>query len=217
MSISTRFGKPDWPRFLKYVEKQADGCWLWVGAIRGNGRNEYGAFWCNGTQRAHIVSYVWTYGEPNADLHHICGNSLCANPEHLTPAAAGQPRHRNVIPGLCAKGHPFDGVNSRGERTCSVCLNENSRRHYERNREKVNAAKRQRRRARGEIKVYEPRPCEVCGTMFTPKRVGPTRGRLCHEPDPADEMAHRKWRDCMNRRQKRSRDARLERADRPPE
>jgi hypothetical protein len=209
MSALTRFGKPDWDRFLKYVEKLPNGCWLWIGAIRGNGRNEYGAFWANGTQRTHIVAYVWTYGEPNADLHHTCGNSLCVNPEHLTPASAGQPRHRNVIAGLCSKGHQFNGVNSRGERTCSICSNENSRRSYERHRDEVNERKRQRRRERGEIKIYEPRPCEMCGTIFTPQRVSATRGRLCPEPDKSDEAAHRKWRDCVNMRQRKNRDIRL--------
>lgn len=211
MFISTRFGKPDWERFLQYVEILPEGCWWWIGALRGNGRNEYGAFWANGTQRAHIVAYVWTYGEPNADLHHTCGNSLCVNPEHLTPAASGQPRHRNVIRGLCARGHEFDGVNSRGERTCSICLRAATERHYQRNRDEVNARKRQRRRDRGEIKVHDSRPCRICGTIFTPKRVGSGRGELCTEPPRSDEGAHKKWRDCMNERQRLNRLGRMAR------
>ena len=174
MSTSNRMGTPDWPRFLKYVEKQEDGCWLWTGAIRGNGRNEYGAFWANGTQRAHIVSYVWTHGEPNADLHHTCDVSMCVNPDHVTPAAAHQPRHRNVIPGLCAQGHEFDGINSRGEKTCSLCLNEAQKRYYEANRERINAKKRERR----ERVVHDVRPCQHCGAPYQPIR---STSRYCPE------------------------------------
>lgn len=166
MHTTNRFGKPDWPRFLKYVEKRLDGCWWWIGARRGNGRNEYGAFWANGTQRAHIVAYVWTHGEPNADLHHTCGNALCVNPEHLVPAAAGQPRHRHPIQYLCAKGHEFDGVNSRGERTCSICASEASRRYNEANRDAILA----KRRATREHVVHEPKVCLECGATFIPMR-----------------------------------------------
>lgn len=166
MSTQIRFGKPNWPRFLKHVEKRDDGCWLWTGARRGNGRNEYGAFWLNGAQRAHIVSYVWTYGEPNADLHHTCSHALCVNPEHLVPASAGQPHHRNAIPSLCAQGHPFDGLNSRGERTCSVCAREAARRYREANREKVLA---QRRDSRQHV-VHGAKACIECGAAFVPIR-----------------------------------------------
>ena len=117
----SRFGTPDWPRFFKYVEKR-DGCWIWIGGRRGNGRNEYGAFWVNGAQRAHIVSYVWTYGEPNADLHHTCPNALCVNPDHVTPAASGQPRHRNANPSLCARGHEFTPEIPTSTRAVSVSV-----------------------------------------------------------------------------------------------
>lgn len=204
-TTSDRFGKPDWPRFFKYVEKREDGCWWWTGARRGNGRNEYGAFWANGTQRAHIVSYVWTYGEPNADLHHTCENELCVNPEHLTPAASGQPRHRNVIAGFCAHGHEFTPentyINPRGERQCKTCMKDAQNRYIEANRDRINAKKREKR----DRIVHEPRPCEICGKEFTPQRVGPTRGRFCPEPPKSDAVAHAAWRDCMNERQRRNR------------
>jgi hypothetical protein len=184
-------GTPDWARFLKYVEKQENGCWLWIGAIRGNGRNEYGAFWVNGrTQRSHIVSYVWTYGEPNCDLHHICEQSLCVNPEHVTPASSGQPRHRHVIPGMCKCGLPFSGTNNRGDGICHPCATERTRRYLDANRDAVNA----KRRAQREHIVYDPRPCLWCGTTYQPMR---SDSRYCTE------------RACINDRQRANRNKRL--------
>jgi len=174
MSTQNRMETPVWPRFLKYVLKLENGCWLWTGAIRGNGRNEYGAFWVNGrtqTQRAHIVSYVWTYGEPDCDLHHTCENSMCVNPEHLVPASAGQPRHRNPIPGLCAHDHEFTPENTyvdpkTGWRQCRACRDRNARESQDRNRDKINA----RRRERREHITYDIRPCQCCGLDYQPKR-----------------------------------------------
>lgn len=196
MSTHSRFGEPDWPRFHKLTERRDDGCHQWIGARRGNGRNEYGAFWANGTQRAHIVAYVWTYGEPNCDLHHTCGNPLCVNPQHLTPASAGQPRHRNANPNLCAKGHEYTPENTyitpRGEKQCRICLRAATERHREANRDRINA----KRRANRQHVVYEPRPCPICGTIFTPDR---STGRFCKE------------RACINERQRLNRLGRLRR------
>lgn len=183
MSISNRMGIPDWARFLKYVVKLENGCWLWVGALRGNGRNVYGAFWVNGkTQRAHIVSYVWTYGEPNCDLHHTCDNSLCVNPEHITPSAAEQPRHRGPSQNFCAHDHEFTPentyINPRGERQCRICLRAASDRFREKNRDAVNARKRAKR---DEERIpQQERPCAHCSRSFTPER---STGEYCDRKD----------------------------------
>lgn len=208
-------GTPDWERFLKYAEKQENECWFWTGAIRGNGRNEYGAFWvCGKTHRAHIVSYVWTYGEPNADLHHTCGNSLCVNPEHITPASAGQPRHRNVIPGLFACGHEITPENTyknpkTGDRTCAICKAARAAKAYAEMTDEERDAHNARRRETRQRITHDPIPCEVCGTVFTPKRVGSGRGRLCTKPPETDVAAYALWRDCVNERQRLNRNKRL--------
>jgi hypothetical protein len=208
-------GTPDWPRFLKYVLKLENGCWLWIGAIRGNGRNEYGAFWAaGGTRRAHIVAYVWAYGEPNADLHHTCENSLCVNPEHLVPASAGQPRHRNVIPGLFACGHEIIEENTyrdpkTGYRTCAICKARRAAITYANLTDEARDVLNAHRRATRKKVVHEPRPCEVCGTVFTPKREGSGRGFLCPKPPKTDVAAYALWRDCVNERQRLNRNKRL--------
>ena len=214
MSNTNRMGTPDWPRFLKYAKQLENGCWLWTGAIRGNGRNEYGAFWAQGTQRAHIVAYVWSYGEPNADLHHTCENSLCVNPEHLVPASGGQPRHRSVIPGLFACGHEATDRNTyrhekTGNRTCAICKAARAAKAYaEMTDEERDALNARRRELRQRI-THDPIPCEVCGTVFTPKRVGSGRGRLCPKPDKTDVVAYELWRKCNNERQRLNRNKRL--------
>lgn len=195
MPTINRMGAPDWPRFHKYVEKQDDGCWLWVGAIRGNGRNEYGAFWAQGTHRAHIVAYVWKYGEPDADLHHTCRNSLCVNPDHVTPAVAGTPHHRNPDSSFCTHGHEFTPENTyvdpkNGWRQCRACKRETTARLVAADRDAHNA----RRRSRREHITYDPRPCRLCGTVYQPKR---SDSRFCNE------------RACINERQRINRNGRL--------
>jgi hypothetical protein len=163
-------------RFMRYVRKDDDGCWTWTGARR---RKEYGAFWYAGSLHvAHRVMYVWTHGEPNCDLHHICENPSCVNPEHVTPSSAGQPHHRGPSPNYCARGHEFTqentATNSRGERQCRQCGRDASRRYVEANRERVLA----RRRERRVRVVHDPRSCEECGEAFTPRR---SDKRYCSE------------------------------------
>jgi len=182
---------PETPRLRESFNAKwrPDGeCHRWIGFRRSK---EYGGFQIGyRTFRAHRVAYVWRHGEPNCDLHHTCGNAWCVNPDHITPASAHQPHHRSVVPGLCAQGHEFDGVNARGERTCSICLRAAVDRHYEANREQINAKKRERR----ERVVYDERPCPVCGLLFTPKR---STGRFCDR------------RECVNERQRLNRLRRL--------
>lgn len=190
-------GTPDWPRFLKYVAKQDDGCWIWIGAVRGNGRNEYGAFWAGSTQRAHIVSYVWMNGEPNADLHHTCHRSMCVNPEHLRPVTVNEPHphHRGPLPNVCAHGHEFTPENTyfdpqTGWRQCRTCKRETAARRHERDRDRINA---RRREIRPHI-TYEPRPCENCGMTYQPIR---STSQFCQQ------------RVCINDRQRKNRERRL--------
>src|SRR3990172_6791336 len=166
-------------RFDAKVTVLPSGCHDFRGFRRSK---EYAGFQIGyQTYRAARVIYVWAYGEPNCDLHHTCENAWCVNPEHLVPATAGQKRRRGPSPNYCAHSHEFTEettyINPRGERQCRICLRAAVDRHYQANRDKIKAAKREARRAKGELKLYEPRPCQNCGELFTPER---STGRFCN-------------------------------------
>jgi len=75
----------DWhlARFLKRVEEDDDSCWVWTGYIDEKGR---GSLHIEGKYvYAHRASYEH-YRGPIPDghhIHHICGNKICVNPDHL--------------------------------------------------------------------------------------------------------------------------------------
>lgn len=78
-------------RFWAKVDKrEADECWLWLGA-KGAGRNDkwgltYGNFSIGGIQRGpHRFSYELHVGPipKGMVIDHVCCNSLCVNPGHL--------------------------------------------------------------------------------------------------------------------------------------
>lgn len=148
----------DLRRFKAKILVSPKGCHDWTGAKFVNG---YGAFHLQGKlRRAHRVAYVWAYGELAAGysgLDHICNNRGCVNPEHLRPAT----HLENVLRGtgvtaqnaqreVCAQGHPLDYTDPRGWRGCRRCRAEAVARYNERNRDKINARKRNARRRKKE-------------------------------------------------------------------
>jgi len=68
----------------KYCPVPESGCWLWTGAMRGEGN--YGAIAIDGkTFGAHRLSYLLHKGEipEGMQVQHHCDVKECVNPDHL--------------------------------------------------------------------------------------------------------------------------------------
>lgn len=128
----------------KFTPEPNTGCWLWTAALNGHG---YGAFTLPISRRkvgAHRLAYELYRGPipTGFQIDHLCRVRSCVNPSHLEAVT----QFENLRRGFqargaahgCVNGHAFDGVNRRGERTCSQCAKANSARHYQkRKREKA--------------------------------------------------------------------------------
>jgi hypothetical protein len=164
----------DRARFDATCERQPDGCLICTSFEYGK---DYAGFAIQGVNyRAHRLSYAWAYGDTTADVHHICGNKRCVEPTHLAVPTDDHslPRHRGPNPSeRCAHGHEFTEentyINPRGERQCRVCMREAAKRYAQRNRDKINAEKREKRQR----VVHEPRECAArdCRVIFIPVRA----------------------------------------------
>lgn len=77
-------------RFAEKVDV-ADGCWLWTGALNGEGGGwdgGYPYYWLSGRMvGAHRYAFQQAMEVSIAgfDLHHTCGKRRCVNPAHLEP------------------------------------------------------------------------------------------------------------------------------------
>ncbi len=113
-------------------------CLLWTGLIMKGHNAGYGI--CPKTKygrRVHRVVYKLIYGEipDELDIDHLCRVRRCLNPFHLEAVT-----HRvNVLRGIapaavnafstnCPLGHPYTGINIRGDRFCHTCYAESARR-----------------------------------------------------------------------------------------
>jgi len=76
--------------FWSFVYRHPQGCWEWMGGLKGGkGKGEYG-HWHHGGKdyRANRIAYLIWYGEaafyPSLHVLHSCSNKLCVNPVHLS-------------------------------------------------------------------------------------------------------------------------------------
>lgn len=93
-------------RFFTFVKRNKQtGCWHWMGARDKYG---YGKFRLGRhMEKAHRVSYAIFHGrvEAKIDVHHICYNTFCVNPDHSQAlsradnvADGNKNRNGNVVP-----------------------------------------------------------------------------------------------------------------------
>lgn len=126
----------------KFVIEES-GCWNWTRALQNRG---YGYVAFNGKMRlAHRVIYELLVGPIPSDkeLHHVCHNRRCVNPEHLKLVTHHEHvlldntiARRNALATHCVHGHPFDDENTHirtdGKRYCRACARVRQRERYAR-------------------------------------------------------------------------------------
>jgi len=137
LTILTDRGKPLIERFMKRVEIQPDGCWMWTGATT-RGYGQFSVAHTAGRRVAHRWSYEYHVGPipEGLTIDHLCRNPSCVNPEHLEAVTIHEnlmrgdtPAARNAAKTTCPRGHPHERQSEQGlRRYCRQCRADQQRR-----------------------------------------------------------------------------------------
>lgn len=110
--------------------KPIGDCVLWRGSLHNEGYGQDGA------QLAHRVAYKKAKGPIpyGKELHHICENRRCVNPDHLLPVTRSEHKLIHCRKTHCKQGHEYTPENTYVspdglKRNCRACGAINARRH----------------------------------------------------------------------------------------
>lgn len=114
--------------FSRFVERNENGCWLWLGAIMPNG---YSTFRGGYGHRFAFESFRFPIPE-GLEPDHLCRVRHCVNPFHLEVVTHRENCLRGFgVSGInarkthCPAGHPYDSENTHytpsGGRKCRIC------------------------------------------------------------------------------------------------
>lgn len=82
--------------------------------------------------RAHRLAWINAHGQipDGLQVHHVCGQKLCVNVDHLqlvTIEEHAHIHHWKPLGDSCPNGHPFPESLRPGRRECAVCTSEKRR------------------------------------------------------------------------------------------
>lgn len=125
-------------RLFARVVEDANGCWIFTGAISKAGYGTIGRGPAgSGSTYVHRETYRFFIGEiPNGlEIDHLCRVTACCNPWHLEAVTHAENSRRKPPRTHCLRGHELTPDNTDqwpSQRLCSTCRRERQRTYRER-------------------------------------------------------------------------------------
>lgn len=122
-------------RFMRKVDKQDNGCWLWTGIHAGT-KSRYGYFQAATRNEINkVLAHRWIYEfhkgpiPDGMQVDHLCRVASCVNPDHLEAVTPEENMIRARLKTCRSGRHRITDDNSRWDskgrrRGCLACWNE---------------------------------------------------------------------------------------------